>query len=164
MISSLVFLVILPLALFRDLLTIRQNSLYVTVCMIVHTSYQGYFTHSLSTLYFSNAPSLTTRLTGDYRDRTYTSKCGPALLDTQRKKRSRCSIDYSSIMQQPLLHHRKALRILSAAENRFSEVLSYSANANFQLFPIGGGTLLPFFRKSFFPPKQPPSTFMSFRI
>ena len=69
--------------LFRDLfLTIRQNSLYVTVCMIVRTFYQGYFIHSLSTLHYCNAPSLTTRLTGDYRDRTYTGKCGPASLDT----------------------------------------------------------------------------------
>ena len=63
-------------------LTIRQNSLYVTVCMIVRTFYQGYFIHSLSTLYYYNAPSLTTRLTGNYRDRTCTGKRGPALLDT----------------------------------------------------------------------------------
>ena len=53
--------------------------------MIVRTFYQGYFIHSLSTLYYYNAPSLTTRLTGDYRDRTYTGKCGPALLDTPQK-------------------------------------------------------------------------------
>ena len=72
-----------PLFSFETLLTIRQNSLYVTVCMIVRTSCQGYFIHSLSTLYYYNAPSLTTRLTGDYRDRTCTGKCGPALLDTQ---------------------------------------------------------------------------------
>ena len=37
-----------------------------------------YFIHSLSTLYYYNAPSLATRLTGDYRDRTFTGKCGPA--------------------------------------------------------------------------------------
>ena len=73
-------------SLSRPFLTIRQNSLYVTVCMIVRTFYQGYFIHSLSTLYYYNAPSLTTRLTGDYRDRTYTGKCSPALLDTHRKK------------------------------------------------------------------------------
>ena len=53
--------------------------------MIVRTFYQGYFIHSLSTLYYYNAPSLTTRLTGDYRDRTYTGKCSPALLDTRKK-------------------------------------------------------------------------------
>ena len=53
-------------------LTIRQNSLNVTVCMIACTFYQGYFIHSLSTLYYYSAPSLATRLTGDYRDRTYT--------------------------------------------------------------------------------------------
>ena len=34
-------------------------------------SYRGYFIHSLSTLHYCNAPSLATRLTGDYRDRTY---------------------------------------------------------------------------------------------
>ena len=74
-------------ALFSEtFLTIRQNSLYVTVCMIVCTFYQGYFIHSLSTLYYYNAPSLATRLTGDYRDRTYTGKCSPALLDTRIRK------------------------------------------------------------------------------
>lgn len=75
-----------PLFSSETFLTIRQNSLYVTVCMIVCTFYQGYFIHSLSTLHYCNAPSLTTRLTGDYRDRTYTGKCGPALLDTRNKK------------------------------------------------------------------------------
>ena len=55
--------------------------------MIARTSYRGYFIHSLSTLYYYNAPSLATRLTGDYRDRTYTGKCGPASLDTQQAKR-----------------------------------------------------------------------------
>ena len=79
----------LPFALLSEtFLTIRQNSLYVTVCMIVRTFYQGYFIHSLSTLYYYNAPSLTTRLTGDYRDRTCTGKCGPALLDTRYEKRT----------------------------------------------------------------------------
>ena len=71
----------------ESFLTIRQNSLYVTVCMIARSSYQGYFIHSLSTLHYCNAPSLATRLTGDYRDRTYTGKCGPASLDTRYKKR-----------------------------------------------------------------------------
>ena len=66
--------------------TIRQNSLYVTVCMIARSSCRGYFIHSLSTLYYYNAPSLATRLTGDYRDRTYTGKCGPASLDTRNRK------------------------------------------------------------------------------
>ena len=56
----------------RPFLTIRQNSLYVTVCIIARPSYRGYFIHSLSTLHYCNAPSLATRLTGDYRDRTYT--------------------------------------------------------------------------------------------
>ena len=78
----------LPFVLFSEtFLTIRQNSLNVTVCMIACTFYQGYFIHSLSTLYYYSAPSLATRLTGDYRDRTYTGKCGPASLDTLHKKR-----------------------------------------------------------------------------
>ncbi len=67
-------------------LTIRQNSLNVTVCMIARSSCRGYFIHSLSTLCYYNAPSLATRLTGDYRDQTFTGKCGPASLDTQHKK------------------------------------------------------------------------------
>ena len=79
----------LPFALFSEtFLTIRQNSLYVTVCIIARPSYRGYFIHSLSTLHYCNAPSLATRLTGDYRDRTYTGKCGPASLDTPQIKRT----------------------------------------------------------------------------
>jgi hypothetical protein len=54
--------------------------------MIARSSCRGYFIHSLSTLYYYNAPSLATRLTGDYRDRTFTGKCGPASLDTHNKK------------------------------------------------------------------------------
>ena len=54
--------------------------------MIARTFYQGYFIHSLSTLHYCNALGLATRLTGNYRDRTYTGKCGPALLDTPNKK------------------------------------------------------------------------------
>ena len=78
----------LPFALFSEtFLTIRQNSLYVTVCMFARSSYWGYFIHPLSTLHYCNAPGLATRLTGDYRDRTCTGKCGPASLDTQHKKR-----------------------------------------------------------------------------
>ena len=56
--------------------------------MIACTFYQGYFIHSLSTLYYYSAPSLATRLTGDYRDRTYTGKCGPASLDTRQQKKT----------------------------------------------------------------------------
>ena len=79
----------LPFALFSEtFLTIRQNSLYVTVCIIARPSYRGYFIHSLSTLHYCNAPSLATRLTGDYRDRTYTGKCSPALLDTRKRKKA----------------------------------------------------------------------------
>ena len=69
-------------------LAIRQNSLNVTVCMIACTFYRGYFIHSFSTLYYYSAPSLATRLTGDYRDRTFTGKCGPASLDTRNTKRT----------------------------------------------------------------------------
>ena len=78
----------LPFVLFSEtFLTIRQNSLNVTVCMIACTFYQGYFIHSLSTLYYYSAPSLATRLTGDYRDRTYTGKYGPASLDKRHKQK-----------------------------------------------------------------------------
>ena len=59
-------------SLSRPFLTIRQNSLYVTVCMIARSSYRGYFIHSLSTLQYCNAPSLATQLTGDYCGRTCT--------------------------------------------------------------------------------------------
>ena len=68
-----------PLFSSETFLTIRQNSLYVTVCMIART----FFKVTLSTRL---APCITTRLTGDYRDRTYTGKCSPALLDTHKKK------------------------------------------------------------------------------
>ena len=76
----------LPFSLFRDLF---NDTADFTLCYGLHDCshlFQGYFIHSLSTLYYYNAPSLTTRLTGDYRDRTYTGKCSPALLDTRKKK------------------------------------------------------------------------------
>ena len=76
----------LPFSLFRDLF---NDTAEFTLCYGLHDCshlFQGYFIHSLSTLYYYNAPSLTTRLTGDYRDRTYTGKCSPALLDTRMKK------------------------------------------------------------------------------
>ena len=83
----------LPFVLFSEtFLTIRQNSLNVTVCMIACTFYQGYFIHSLSTLHYYSAPSLATQLTGDYRDRTYTGKCGPASLDTRHKNNTHCCV------------------------------------------------------------------------
>ena len=75
----------LPFSLFRDLF---NDTAEFTLCYGLHDCshlFQGYFIHSLSTLYYYNAPSLTTRLTGDYRDRTYTGKCSPALLDTREK-------------------------------------------------------------------------------
>ena len=79
----------LPFSLFRDLF---NDTAEFTLCYGLHDCshlFQGYFIHSLSTLYYYNAPSLTTRLTGDYRDRTYTGKCSPALLDTRKRKRRR---------------------------------------------------------------------------
>ena len=88
----------LPFSLFRDLF---NDTAEFTLCYGLHDCshlFQGYFIHSLSTLYYYNAPSLTTRLTGDYRDRTYTGKCSPALLDTHKKRRS--GLDYKPL---PLL-------------------------------------------------------------
>ena len=79
-----------PFFLFRDLF---NDTAEFTLCYGLHDCshlFQGYFIHSLSTLYYYNAPSLTTRLTGDYRDRTYTGKCSPALLNTHNKKRQIC--------------------------------------------------------------------------
>ena len=76
----------LPFSLFRDLF---NDTAEFTLCYGLHDCshlFQGYFIHSLSTLYYYNAPSLATRLTGDYRDRTYTGKCSPALLDTHKTK------------------------------------------------------------------------------
>lgn len=78
----------LPFSLFRDLF---NDTAEFTLCYGLHDCshlFQGYFIHSLSTLYYYNAPSLTTRLTGDYRDRTYTGKCSPALLDTRKKNKA----------------------------------------------------------------------------
>ena len=75
----------LSFSLFRDLF---NDTAEFTLCYGLHDCsplFQGYFIHSLSTLYYYNAPSLATRLTGDYRDRTYTGKCSPALLDTRKK-------------------------------------------------------------------------------
>lgn len=80
----------LPFSLFRDLF---NDTAEFTLCYGLHDCsplFQGYFIHSLSTLYYYNAPSLATRLTGDYRDRTYTGKCSPALLDTRKKIREPC--------------------------------------------------------------------------
>ena len=79
----------LPFFLFRDLF---NDTAEFTLCYGLHDCshlFQGYFIHSLSTLYYYNAPSLTTRLTGDYRDRTYTGKCSPALLDTHKMKKDK---------------------------------------------------------------------------
>ena len=76
-------------SLFFSFETFFNDTAEFTLCYGLHDCshlFQGYFIHSLSTLYYYNAPSLTTRLTGDYRDRTYTGKCSPALLDTRKRK------------------------------------------------------------------------------
>ena len=78
-------------SLFFSFETFFNDTAEFTLCYGLHDCshlFQGYFIHSLSTLYYYNAPSLTTRLTGDYRDRTYTGKCSPALLDTRKRKRA----------------------------------------------------------------------------
>ena len=77
-------------SLFFSFETFFNDTAEFTLCYGLHDClhlFQGYFIHSLSTLYYYNAPSLTTRLTGDYRDRTYTGKCSPALLDTRKKNK-----------------------------------------------------------------------------
>ena len=61
-------------------ITTLQNSLYVTVCIIV-SSLPGYIILSLSTLHYCNAPRLTKWLTGDYHCRTCTDWNSPAYLD-----------------------------------------------------------------------------------
>ena len=82
----------LPFSLFRDLF---NDTAEFTLCYGLHDCsplFHGYFIHSLSTLYYYNAPSLATQLTGDYRDRTYTGKCSPALLDTRITKATSCEL------------------------------------------------------------------------
>ena len=102
----------LPFSLFRDLF---NDTAEFTLCYGLHDCshlFQGYFIHSLSTLYYYNAPSLTTRLTGDYRDRTYTGKCSPALLDTHKKKKSLKALLYFllSDFQQTHRHRHRQYR------------------------------------------------------
>jgi hypothetical protein len=76
----------LPLRLLsQSFLTIRQNSLYVTTCILARTL-SGYLTPTLQTQYFYYAWWLATRLLGNYLDWTFTSKYGPALLDARIKK------------------------------------------------------------------------------
>ena len=118
-----------PFLSFETFLTIRQNSLYVTVCMIARPSYQGYFIHSLSTLYYYNAPSLATRLTGDYRDRTYTGKCSPALLDTRIIKKM------STFYSTHLPHYFNNFSSHSFSLNPVSTNLSPTTNGLFTNIP-----------------------------
>lgn len=116
-----------PLFSFETFLTIRQNSLNVTVCMIAGTFYQSYFIHSLSTLHYCNAPSLATRLTGNYRDRTYTGKCGPASLDAHTMKRDTKTFIFRipAITIPYMLLDLLVLR-LSSPRNKDSDLLHYS--------------------------------------
>ena len=95
----------LPFFLFRDLF---NDTAEFTLCYGLHDCshlFQGYFIHSLSTLYYYNAPSLATRLTGDYRDRTYTGKCSPTLLDTRKIKEGTAESSYSMTLQYLLFAH-----------------------------------------------------------
>lgn len=107
----------LPFFLFRDLF---NDTAEFTLCYGLHDCshlFQGYFIHSLSTLYYYNAPSLTTRLTGDYRDRTYTGKCSPALLDTRTKKAAH--IGGASGHHGPKLHKLVAVQIIEIQQVSF---------------------------------------------
>ena len=63
-----------------------------TLCYGLHDCSPSFedFIHPLSTLHYCNAPDLATRLTGDYRGRTYTDRHGPASLDTRTQKRIPC--------------------------------------------------------------------------
>ena len=60
-----------------------------TLCYGLHDCSPSFedFIHPLSTLHYCNAPDLATRLTGDYRGRTYTDRHGPASLDTRASKK-----------------------------------------------------------------------------
>ena len=107
----------LPFSLFRDLF---NDTAEFTLCYGLHDCsplFQGYFIHSLSTPYYYNAPSLTTRLTGDYRHRTYTGKCGPALLDTHKIKKIR----FHQILSFYFIYYRNNDYLLYS-----SPVISYS--------------------------------------
>ena len=89
--------------------------------MIARTFYQGYFIHSLSTLHYCNAPSLATQLTGDYRDRTYTGKCGPASLDTLQNKRTNSkTLALQSVLSTFYLKNFLFLSFFSSPEFLFS--------------------------------------------
>ena len=91
----------LPFFLFRDLF---NDTAEFTLCYGLHDCshlFQGYFIHSLSTLYYYNAPSLATRLTGDYRDRTYTGKCSPTLLDTHKSKGACALMTHTPFVSNP---------------------------------------------------------------
>ena len=143
-------------------LTIRQNSLNVTVCMIARSSCRGYFIHSLSTLYYYNAPSLATRLPGDYRDRTFTGKCGPALLDTRHKKRP-CPFGHSQMPKN--LEKRKSSADIYLRRTIFLSISILSSkhfHCNTTYLPMlcqFTTYLLPFFFQSFlyvFLPSSPP--------
>ena len=105
----------LPFSLFRDLF---NDTAEFTLCYGLHDCshlFQGYFIHSLSTLYYYNAPSLATRLTGDYRDRTYTGKCSPTLLDTRKSKGACALMTHTPFVSNPC----PATAIVFASQNLF---------------------------------------------
>ena len=71
------------------------------------------FIHPLSTLHYCNAPDLATRLTGDYRDRTYTDRHGPALLDTRAPtKKSWYAIEYPTLRHTMIHFHSNHVQII----------------------------------------------------
>ena len=135
----------LPFILFRVLF---NDTAEFTLCYGLHDCslpYPGYFIHSLSTLHFCNAPSLATRLTGNYRDRTYTGKCGPALLDTQHKKRTKAAKRIKALLNYPI---KKLYPELSDYASEYWELsyhpehkaygFYYNPDAFFDWYSIGG--------------------------
>lgn len=131
----------LPFSLFRDLF---NDTAEFTLCYGLHDCsplFQGYFIHSLSTLYYYNAPSLATRLTGDYRDRTYTGKCSPALLDTRKKNRGALGTPILNLLQNLQgwfiirLENRRILECPTVAQSETYKALSLLTD--YRLSPIG---------------------------
>ena len=152
-------------SLFFSFETFFNDTAEFTLCYGLHDCshlFQGYFIHSLSTLYYYNAPSLATRLTGDYRDRTFTGKCGPASLDTRHKKRP-CPFGHSQMPKN--LEKRKSSADIYLRRTIFLSI-SILSSTHFHCNPTYlpmlcqfTTYLLPFFFQSFlyvFLPFSPP--------
>ena len=130
----------LPFSLFRDLF---NDTAEFTLCYGLHDCsplFQGYFIHSLSTLYYYNAPSLATQLTGDYRDRTYTGKCSPALLDTRitkgHKQNIVCGLNSQSFIFDPLKGYKNQRQPISTSASPFIDQLSEKAPHNVSWYKL----------------------------